>query len=82
MTKTWSNIKYNTDGPQVHRIIEKGLQVFPRLPSMESRDVVDFYNQLLDMGLAHILPKTNFDSIVLCLGHVSLYPPGLGNIKF
>jgi hypothetical protein len=82
MTKTWSNIKYITNGPQVHQIIEKGLQVFPCLPSTEARDVVDFYDRLHDVGLAHLLPTTNFDSIVLHLGHVGLYPPGLGNIKF
>ena len=82
MIKTWTNLKYNTNGPQVHCIIEKGLQVFLRLPSTDARDVVDFYNQLHKVGLAHLLPTTNFDSIVLCLNHIGLYPPGLGIHKF
>jgi hypothetical protein len=46
IVELWYNAYLHTSGPQVDKIIQKSLLVFPRLELMNVEDVVDFYDRL------------------------------------
>jgi hypothetical protein len=47
----WYNSSFHTLGPQVDRILQKSLSVFPRLASTDTGDVVTFYNRLQEVSM-------------------------------
>ena len=82
ITELWYNSYNHTSGPQVDKIIQNSLSVFPRLESTKVDDVVNFYDRLQEVGLSYVLGLLPFDAIVLTHGFEGLCPPGLGLAKY
>jgi hypothetical protein len=78
----WYNAYAHTSGPQVDKILQKSLAVFPKLTSMWVDDVVNFYNLLQEVSMGYSLALMPFDAIVLKNKHKGLCPPGLGLIRY
>jgi hypothetical protein len=78
----WYNAYTHTSGPQVDKIIQKLLSVFPCLESTTVEDVVDFYDRLQEAGLSYVIALLPFDAIVLAHGFEGLCPPGLGLVRY
>jgi hypothetical protein len=82
VTELWYNTYAHTYGPQVDKIIQKSLSVFPLLESTKVDDVVDFYDRLQEVCLCYVIELLPSDAIVLAHGFESLCPPGLGLVKY
>ena len=82
IVELWYNAFSHTSGPQVDRIIQKSLSIFPRLESTKVKDVVDFYDRLQEAGLSYVIALLPFDAIVLAHGFEGLCPPGLGLVRY
>ena len=82
IVEIWYNAFSHTSGPQVDKIIQKSLSVFPHLESTKVDDVVDFYDRLQEVGLSYVLALLPFDAIVLTHGFEGLCPPGLGLVRY
>jgi hypothetical protein len=74
----WHYPTTKTYGPQVNRILQKLLQLFPVLESMTTADMVEFYDCLQETALDHALTLMPFDVIMLQFGFKGLCVPGLG----
>jgi hypothetical protein len=61
----WHNPTANIDGPQVNRILQKSLQLFPTLESTATADAVEFYERLQETASDHLLALMPFDAIML-----------------
>jgi hypothetical protein len=64
-------------GPQINRILEKGLPTFPRLTCLTVTDTVEFYNAFQKTSVIYLLPVMPFNCISLRMGFEDLCPPGL-----
>jgi hypothetical protein len=82
IVELWYNAFSHTSGPQVDRIIQKSLSIFPRLESTKVEDVVNFYDRLQEAGLSYVIALLPFDAIVLAHGFEGLCPPGLGLVRY
>ena len=80
--RLWVNLRANTAGPQLDRIIEKGLTTFPRLAATDVVSIIDFYDKLHQTSQLYLLPIIPFDCINLAMGYEALCPPGLGLSKY
>jgi hypothetical protein len=69
-------------GPQVDRILQKSLSVFPHLASTDTGDVVPFYDWLQELSMNHLLALLPFDAIMLQYRFEGLCPPGLGLTRY
>jgi hypothetical protein len=78
----WFNGYAHTSGPQVDKILQKSLLVFPCLESTRVDDVVAFYDRLQEVSLGYIIAIMPFDTIVLAHRFEGLCPPGLGLVKY
>ncbi len=72
----------HTTGPQIDRILQKSLTVFPRLESTAMANMVTFYNCLQEVSMNHLLALIPFDAIMLQYCFEGLCPPGLGLAKY
>jgi hypothetical protein len=68
----------NTFGPQVNRILEKSLKLFPVLESTTTTNAVEFYDWLKETAANNLLALMPFDAIMLRFGFKGLCVPGLG----
>jgi hypothetical protein len=82
ISELWYNSYGHTSGPQVDKIIQKLLSVFPRLESTNVDDAVNFYDRLQEVGLCYVIAILPFDAVVLTHGFEGLCPPGLGLAKY
>ena len=82
IAELWYNGYAHTTGPQVDRIIQKSLSVFPRLESTRVADAVEFYDRLQEVSLSYVIALLPFDAIVLSHGFEGLCPPGLGLVRY
>ena len=80
--RQWVNLRANTAGPQLDRIIEKGLATFPRLAATDVESIIDFYDKLHQTSQLYLLPIIPFDCINLTMGYEAICPPGLGLSKY
>jgi hypothetical protein len=80
--RLWVNLRANTAGPQLDRIIEKGLATFPRLVATDVESIIDFYDKFHQTSQLYLLPIIPFDCINLTMGYEALCPPGLGLSKY
>ncbi len=78
----WFNGYAHTSGPQVDKILQKSLSVFPHLESTRADDVVAFYDCLQEVSLRYIIAIMPFEAIVLAHRFKGLCPPGLGLVKY
>jgi hypothetical protein len=78
----WTNHYTNTTGPQVSRILEKTLKLFPILDSTSTDEVVDFYDRLQELSPTYLLGIMPFDAIILCYRFEGLCIPGLGIVRY
>jgi hypothetical protein len=69
---------YQNRGPQVDKILEKGLPTFPRLSSIDVKSTVEFYDILQKTLMIYLLAIMPFDCISIKMGYESLCPPGMG----
>jgi hypothetical protein len=74
----WDHPRGNYSGPQVDRIIEKGLSSFPHLTTLIVDAAVEFYDSLHKLLLIYLLLVMPFDCISLKMGFKVLCLPGLG----
>ncbi len=65
-------------GPQVDRIMEKGLSSFPCLTTLTVDATMEFYDNLHKTLVIYLLPVMPFDCISIKMGFEVLCPPGLG----
>ena len=80
--RQWVNLRSNNAGPQLDRIIEKGLATFPRLVSIDVESIIDFYDKFQQTSQLYLLPIIPFDCINMTMGYEGLCPPGLGLHKY
>ena len=80
--ETWEHPRGNYKGPQLDKILEKGLASFPRLSTVEVEASVDFYDSFQKTALLYLLPVVPFDCISIKMGFEALCPPGLGLPKY
>ena len=78
----WYNRSSNTLGPQIDKILQKSLSVFPRLISMDTGEVVLFYDRLQEISMNHLLALIPFDATMLQYRFEGLCPPGLGITRY
>ena len=74
----WEHPRGHYKGPQLERILEKGLGSFPRLSKLEVEPTVEFYDAFHKMAIMYLLPVKPFDCICIKMGFEALCPPGLG----
>ncbi len=74
----WEHPRGHYEGPQLERILEKGIGSFPRLSKLEVEPTVEFYDAFHKMAIIYLLPVMPFDCICIKMGFEALYPPGLG----
>ena len=74
----WENVRTQQWGPQLERIIEKGLPTLPRLSGLAMEDIIEFYDKLQPISALYLLPIVPFDCINVNMGYEALCPPGLG----
>ena len=74
----WEHPRGHYKGPQLERILEKGISSFPRLTGFEVEQMVEFYDAFHKTALIYLLPVTPFDCISIKMGFEALCPPGLG----
>ncbi len=74
----WEHPGQYYSGPQVDRILDKGISLFPRLTTLTVDATVEFYNNLHKTSLIYLLPVIPFDCISIKMGFVALCPTGLG----
>ena len=80
--ETWEHPRGNFKGPQLDKILEKGLASFPRLSTVDVEALVDFYDSFHKTALLYLLPVVPFDCISIKMGFEALCPPGLGLPKY
>ena len=59
----WSNPTTTTYGPQVGRILQKSIKLFPTLTSTSTDDVVEFYDRLQEVTPSHLIGLVPFDAV-------------------
>lgn len=72
----------HTKGPQLDKILEKGLASFPRLASVGVESSVKFYDSFQKTALLYLLPVVLFDCISIKMVFEALCLLGLGLPKF
>jgi hypothetical protein len=80
--RLWTNATYNTTGPQVARILQKSLKLFPTLVSTRTDDVVEFYDRLQEVASSHLIGIMPFDAVRLRHRFEGLCIPGIGLIRY
>jgi hypothetical protein len=78
----WTNMTTNMAGPQVERILQKSIKLFPMLESTTTGNVVDFYDRLHEISPLHLLGIIPFDMIMLRNWFKGLCIPGLGIMQY
>ncbi len=78
----WINPHTNTYGPQVDRILMKSFELFPKLESTDTVDVVDFYDRFQELSASHLLAVMLYDGVVLRNRFEGLCLPGLGTLRY
>jgi hypothetical protein len=78
----WYNGYAHTLGPQVDKILQKLLSVFPCLESLRVEDVITFYDRLQEVSMGYVIAIMPFDAIVLVHQFEGLCPLGLGLVKY
>jgi hypothetical protein len=74
----WEHPRGLYRGPQINRILEKGLPTFPHLTHLTVSYTVKFYDSFQKTSTIYLLPVMPFDCISLRTGFEALCPPGLG----
>ena len=74
----WEHPRGHYKGPQLERILEKGISSFPRLTNFDVEQMVEFYDAFHKTALIYLLPVMPFDCISIKMGFEALCPPGLG----
>ena len=78
----WDHPRGYYKGPQLERILEKGLGSFPRLTTLDVASMVEFYDNFHKTAILYLLPVVPFDCICIKMGFEALCPPGLGLPKY
>jgi hypothetical protein len=68
----------HTVGPQIDRILEKGLASLPRLQFIEVESAVEWYNTLQKTFMIYLVPITPLDCVMIKMGNKALCIPGTG----
>jgi hypothetical protein len=76
--KNWEHPRGHYKGPQLERILEKGIGSFPRLSKLNVEHTVEFYDAFHKTAIIYLLPVMPFDCICIKMGFEALCPPGLG----
>jgi hypothetical protein len=74
----WEHLRQYYSGPQVDRILDKGISSFPRLTTLTVDATMEFYDNLHKTLLIYLLPVIPFNCISIKMGFEALCPPGLG----
>ena len=71
-----------TVGPQIDRILEKGLVSLPRLQSLEVESAVEWYDTLQKTLMIYLVPITPLDCVMIKMGYEALCIPGTGLTRY
>jgi hypothetical protein len=75
----WEHPCRHYKGPQLERILEKGISLFPRLSNLDVDHMVEFYYAFhKTTAIIYLLPVMPFDCICIKMGFEALCTPGLG----
>jgi hypothetical protein len=74
----WEHPRQYYLGPQVDRILDKGISTFPCLTTLRVDATVEFYDNIHKTSLIYLLPEIPFNCISIKMGFEALCPPGLG----
>jgi hypothetical protein len=80
--ESWEHPRGHSRGPQLDKILKKGLASFPRLATVDVESSVEFYDNFHKAALLYLLPVVPFDCISIKMGFEALCPPGLGLPKY
>jgi hypothetical protein len=69
---------YQNRGPQVDKILEKGIPTFPRLSSIDVESTVEFYGIFQKTLMIYLMPIMPFNCISIKMGYEALCPQGMG----
>jgi hypothetical protein len=75
---TWEHPKSFHKGPQVYRIVTKGLSSFPHLDTLTVNVAVESTTLFHKTSMLYLLPVMPFNCISIKMGFEMLCPPGLG----
>jgi hypothetical protein len=68
----------HTVGPQINRILEKGLASLPRLQFLEVESAVEWYDTLQKTFMIYLVLITPLDCVMIKMGYEALCIPGTG----
>jgi hypothetical protein len=71
-----------TIGPQINRILEKGLPTFPHLHSLTVEVAMDWYDKIQKLLMIYLIPVTPLDCVMLKMGYEALCIPGTGTSHY
>jgi hypothetical protein len=60
--------RHHNHGPQVDKILEKGIPTFPRLSLINVKSTVEFYDIFQKTSMIYLLPITPLDCISIKMG--------------
>ncbi len=70
--------QYHNRGPQVDKILEKGLPTFPRLTLINVESTVEFYDMFQKTSMIYLMALMPFDCVSIKMDFEALCPPGMG----
>ena len=71
-----------TVGPQIDRLLEKGLISLPCLRSLEVESAVEWFDTLQKTLLIYLVPITPLDCVMIKMGYEALCVPGTGLSRY
>jgi hypothetical protein len=71
-----------TVGPQIDRILEKGLVSLPRLQSFAVESAVEWYDTLQKTLMIYLVPIAPLDCVMIKMGYEALCIPGTGLTRY
>jgi hypothetical protein len=77
----WQDCYHNL-GPQVSKILEKGLRILPKFVNNNVKSTMDFYDILQKTSMIYLLPIMPCDCINIKMGYKALCPPGMGLLRY
>jgi hypothetical protein len=61
----WYNPRTFALGSLVKRILDRGLQVFPKLCTLEVHDLIKFYDKFQELSTVYLIPLVPFNAVHL-----------------
>jgi hypothetical protein len=77
VVQSWHNMRNQTSGPSIKRILDHGIKVFLKLHTLDIHDAVKFYDKFQELSTVYLIPLMFFDAVCLDFNFEGLFIPGL-----